>query len=407
MFGSKAPSSSTMASSLSESFLGNRLEQRAHDKVFSDRPSFVSFSKLAVVFITTLAFFFMLWFLKPELGFGEISGLSLIITAHGGSPKNKHAWNDIQVYSMIPDDKHGGLSSEFGSKDTLGLLGSDLRHRAEVANPRGLHLYKSNTSLVDDPPGLFLLQAWRKHSKILYYPNACERHGDTLMVWKDLKDTPCVHPYDINIVDDRVYVLCQTSHNVFYYNLHDPSEDGVFVGNFDNPRGIATSTDRSWIYIAERNKNRLVVKDIMSNDTIGYVNLHEHVIGVVLNQNQTLLYVGERNTGRINYHDAVTFEHKGYFAHDDIHHPAGLAIQDGYLYVISKYFASFVKIRKHSTSSLPKTKPQNLKIVMNRYVVCQANNHVVGINLETGDAHIAVKHIQTRSENMRVLPCVV
>ena len=50
---------------------------------------------------------------------------------------------------------------------------------------------------------------------------------------------------------------------------------------------------------------------------------------------------------------------------------------------------------------------QNLKIVMNRYVVCQANNHVVGINLETGDAHIAVKHIQTRSENMRVLPCVV
>ena len=97
----------------------------------------------------------------------------------------------------------------------------------EVANPRGLHLYKSNTSLPDDPPGLFLLQAWRDHSKILYYPNACERHGDTLEVWKDLKGTGCVHPYDINIVNERVYLLCQTSHNVYYYNLHDPDQDGV------------------------------------------------------------------------------------------------------------------------------------------------------------------------------------
>ena len=33
---------------------------------------------------------------------------------------------------MVSDDDYGGLVSAFGAKDTLGLLGADLRHRAEV-----------------------------------------------------------------------------------------------------------------------------------------------------------------------------------------------------------------------------------------------------------------------------------
>ena len=83
-----------VTSDLADPFLGN---QKARDKIFGDRPAFVSIWKLALVFVACLTSFFGLWCLKPELGFTTDPGVSLIITAHGGKPGKKGAWNDIQV----------------------------------------------------------------------------------------------------------------------------------------------------------------------------------------------------------------------------------------------------------------------------------------------------------------------
>eukprot|EP00398_MALV-I-01_sp_L67-1_P000246 gene246-824_t len=462
-------------------------------------PSFVPPTKIFLVFIAALCFFSGLYLLlEPFFGIHETDGNSLAISAHGG--RTADSWNDIQIYDLV-QSAHGGLESNevFSGKlpDSSGLFGKKLREAMDVIGPRGMALFKPQGSEPDAPPGMFVANAFRNGSKILYYPNVCQRHDTDLTVWKNLEGTGCVHPYGISVLDDRLYVVCQTSQNVFYLNVNNPDDDPVYVASLDNPRGIATSHSRKWIYIAGTNysidvetqqeeevMDRVVVIDTHDNST-QFINMGHRLIGVVLHPHESIIYVGERtilfclifemrqqnataldqvetkcktslfvgkvnpsvgagpgllaqlhdratidrnpesrlangslqsdykpfsclgaeassmrgvafttplsatwltsatgacptahcwatfrNTGRIHYHNATNLQHLGFYEHKHLEHPAGLTIDDDYL-----------------------------------YVVCQNNQHVVAINLESGDAHIAVKRIHPRSELALMLPC--
>lgn len=360
----------TLKKSLENSTVADSQDDDDNQK-FQPRPSFVPFRTVFGIFVTLTAAFSCVCLYQKFYGFkGEGKCKSLALTAHGGKGK----FNDVQIfplhkmyhggYEMYEDEAPQPLKA---SNHGYRLFGKKLANAVDTRELRGMSLFMHKT---DTTPSLIALNAYKKDSKIIEYKNVCSRHRGDLEVWRELHDHRCVHPYAITVLHDHAYLSCQTSNNVVRYHLNNPKMHGEEVMKVDSPRALAVSEGRKWLYVAERFQQRVVVYSLSSNQIVGSFHVNKPV-GVVLSDDESKVYVGNRKTGHIEVFDALTFKHIDHLSHTEIEHPAGMAIDDGYL-----------------------------------YVVCQKNHHVIAFDLNTGKFHFVVKHLKRRGEGLAILPCI-
>ena len=344
-----------------------------NESKFEPRPTFVPFSAVLGVFITLSAVFGAVYLYKRVYGFpGEGACKSLALTAHGGKGK----FNDVQIFPLY-QKHHGGYEiSESIEPQQLEaedhgyrLFGKKLANAVGTRELRGMSLYMHRKQPQNTTPSLIALNAYRKDSKIIEYKNVCSRHRGDLEIWRELPEEKCVHPYAITVLHEHAYISCQTSNNIIRYHLDSPEMPGEQVMAIDSPRALVASEARDWLYVAERFAQRVVVYSLTTNKIIGSFSVNKPV-GVVLSDDESKVYVGNRKSGQIEVFDALTFKKVGHHEHEEIEHPAGMAIDEGFL-----------------------------------YVVCQKNHHVIAFNLETGKHHFVVKHLKRRGEGLAVLPC--
>lgn len=350
---------------------------------FKQRPKLCSLTQLAGISICIIALFACTYFYRDLLGSHSRVGKAVAMTFHGG--KGKVLGSHSRVGKALAITFHGGKGKVsdveifplaqlkerkfVGNGIQKGLFGQMQASRVSVHELRGMILFPDVHTNKDSPLSLLTLNGYQGDSKILSYNNPCLARQGTLEVWREM--TECLHPYAIRILDEQAYVTCQTSNEVLRYKVDRPDLGGEVVFTVEEPRAIAASKKRHWLYVAERWSKRVLVFDTVSNQSIGSMAV-EKPIGVVLDAFEQKVYVGSRKTGHVVIFDAVTFVPQGSFSHERMVHPAGMVIDDGYLYVI-----------------------------------CQRNRHVIAFDLETAEPHFVIKQLTPhRAEDIVVLPCI-